>query len=153
MLGKFALKPFALVLAVYWSLQALLCLTPELGHRAEGHNVEQPSAISEQHHQHSSVAIQAEADLGYERSMDSDEADSDHHQDSGGDCERHCASLSQTVVATAPTVFVQVTGDVTFVTAPVADLVSIHSLARKVDAFEVGLPPPDVLVLQSALRI
>ena len=35
----------------------------------------------------------------------------------------------------------------------VDDSVSAQDLARKVDAFEVGLPPPDLLTLHGALRI
>ena len=150
---NFAVKPFALVLAVYWSLQGLVCLPIEFGDHDEGHRAEHQSAAIDHHHDHSSVASQASADLMHGRPMDSNGAPSDHHQDSNGDCERHCASLNQTIAATTPAVFVPGAGDVELVTALFADLVSTRSLARKVDTFELGLPPPDVLVLHSALRI
>ena len=147
------MKSFALLFAVYWSVQAFICLPPEFGSGANRHDIEHQAATTEHRHEHSSAAVRADADPGREQSRDSDGAPSGHHQDSGGDCERHCASLDQTLASTPPTLSVPEVGDYGFSAIQTAELASARGLARKVDAFEIGLPPPDLLTIHSALRI
>jgi hypothetical protein len=131
------LRPLAFTLAVFWSLQVLVCLPPAAGdEHAQDH------------------AAPREANAGGEHGPHSHAPGPNHHEDSDSDggCAQHCASLSQTVAASPATVPVPNLSWVAIVPVPaVGDLprVLIGALAR----LELGRPPPDLLARNATLRI
>lgn len=149
------LKAFSLIFALFWSVQALVCLPPEFGSRGEGDTGRGELSAADHHHEHSDAAVGAGTAFADESSTrpSSHEPDSNHHSESDGQCERHCASLDQSLAATPPIVVVPDSGDGVLVLSFAVDIASIQVLAQKIDAFELGLPPPDLLALNSALRI
>lgn len=149
------MKSFALILALFWSVQALVCLPPEFGSRGEGGIGRGETSTVDHHHEHSDAAGGFDPAFAHQSSTNpnSQGSDSNHHSGSDGQCARHCASLDQSVVATPPVLVVSDSSGGLLVSSFLADIASILVLAQKVDAFEIGLPPPDLLTLNSALRI
>lgn len=147
-IGAFALRPLAFTLAVFWSLQVLVCLAPAAGVDAAGEPASAHEADAHAHHH----AGAGQASTDGDRAPHSHAPGSDHHQDSDGGCAQHCASLSQTVVASPASV-----------PAPTLSLVAIAPLAVSSDLprvlvgalarLELERPPPDSLARNVALRI
>lgn len=149
------MKPFALMLAMFWSVQALVCLPLEFSNWVEGRTAQDESGVVGHHHESENVDRGVDSGLARESAhhSSSNGTESDHHQDSDGQCARHCASLNQSIVATSPTILIPDSGSDVLISILVNDKNSTQLLARKIDAFEIGLPPPDLLTLHRALRI
>lgn len=149
------MKSFALILALFWSAQALVCLPPEFASRGEGGSTRGDGSSVDHHQEHPEAAVRFDEASKHHSSNDpnSHGSKSNHHSDSDGQCERHCASLDQSVVATSPGIVVPAASGDLLISNSVPVVASIQGLARKIDAFEIGLPPPDRLALISALRI
>jgi hypothetical protein len=130
------LRPLAFTLAVFWSLQVLVCLAPAAG---DAHS---------QHH-----AATAEANAGGEHAPHSHAPGPSRDEDSDSDGgSQHCASLSQTVAASPATVPAPNLAWVAIAPVPApSDLP--RPLAGFVARLELGRPPPDLLARNATLRI
>lgn len=131
------MRPLAFTLAVFWSLQVLVCLAP---------------AVGDAHSQHHAAA--AEANAGGEHAAHSHAPGPNRQEDSDSDggCAQHCASLSQTVAASLAAVPVPNLSWVAIAPVPAPSDVP-RSLGGFVARLELGRPPPDLLARNATLRI
>jgi len=145
--ASLALRSVAITLALFWSLQALVCLVPA-GHAVASEGDGHASAHS--HHHGQPEPTRAE-DHGSHHSAPPPSDPSDHHGGSNQQCEQHCASLKQTLTAAASAIPAPAVS-VAPMPAP-AVITEPRALAGAVARLELARPPPDILVLHSTLRI
>jgi hypothetical protein len=136
------LRPLAIILAIFWSLQVLVCLEPESASAAE--------EVASGHDHHHAPATHERA--AGEVSRHSRAQGSRHHEGSDRECEQHCASLRQTLTASA-TALPLPTVSVLAVVEALAVRLAPHALTGAVARLELERPPPDLLARYSTLRI
>ena len=146
-LERFALRPLALTLAVFWSLQVLVCLASPTHAVASEHHGATASPAS---HEHYGSAVQSPSE-GHPAEHSQPATPDDHHGSDGG-CTQHCASLTQTLTASAAAVPLPSVSLVAIIpTATSSDLA--RALVGAVARLELERPPPDLLARHSTLRI
>ncbi len=147
-LERIELRPLAFTLAVFWSLQLLVCLAPAAGEAAAERPAPDSEADAHSHH-HTGAA---QADSEGDRAPHSHGPGPSHHQDSDGGCARHCASLGQTVAASPASV--PVPNLLLVVSVPLPAFSELpRALAAGVERLEIGRSPPDLLARHCTLRI
>jgi len=137
-----SLRPLALILAIFWSLQVLVCLEPESASPAAG-------VASGHDHQHAPATH--ERAVG-EVSRHSPAHGAGHPEGSDRECEQHCASLRQTLTASASAMPLPTVSVLAVIPVRAVRLES-HALACAVARLELERPPPDLLARYSTLRI
>jgi len=142
------LRPLAFTLAVFWSLQVLVCLAPPTLAAASEHPGATASPASHEHHHGSATRSPSE---GHPAEHSPPATPDDHHGSDGG-CAQHCASLSQTLTTSAAAVPLPTVSLV--VMLPIATSSDLpRALAGAVARLELERPPPDLLARHSTLRI
>lgn len=142
------MKRLAFTLAVFWSLQVLVCLAPVAGVAAAERSAPGREADGHSHHHAGAAQGSVEGD----RAPDSHAPGANHHQDSNRDCAQHCASLSQTISASPASVPIPHLSFVTIAPLPASSALQ-RALAGAVARLELERPPPDLLARHGSLRI
>ena len=140
------MRPLALTLAFFWSLQVLVCLAPAVSAGSQERRVAEQAS----HDHHAAAPVQGTA--AGDRAAHSHAPGSDGHPGSDGGCAQHCASLSQTVTARSGAAPVPNLSLVAIVLAPATGNLP-RRLAGAVTRLDLGRPPPDNLAHVVALRI
>lgn len=143
------MRPVAFTIAVFWSLQAAVCLAPSFETAA----TESQAHVgdSERHSLDTAEVGQPEAEQDH-GSPHSHGSAPDHHQDPDSGCAQHCTSLTQTITGSPGSVPDPDRVCVAIVPAsPASDRPTTQVLALAI--LELGRPPPDLLARNSTLRI
>jgi hypothetical protein len=136
------LKRLAFTLAVFWSLQVLVCLAPAAGVAAAERSALGSEAGGHSHHHVGAAQGNVEGD----RAPHSHAPGANHH------CAQHCASLSQTISAAPASVPVPQLSFVALAPLPASSALQ-RALAGAVARLEHERPPPDLLARHGSLRI
>lgn len=132
------MKRLALILALFWSAQEVLCLLPGLAHAHDSTAAAAAAAYGDH------------ASHGHPGASTSDPARTPAPEHDAG-CEQHCASLAQALSPLAPAVASAATLSLPL-DPPKVQLVVQLLAARRLDSHH-GPPPPDLVVTNTTFLI